>query len=165
MKIPFTAMNVFCARHEAAMPRRPGLGIKTLLAATLLANAVAASAAEQTDPSQLRFAVTRYEVYRDGELVGSPNDLGDAVGTNDKAFGEYFPYVALPNDGSAQAPTVNNSAYSPLEGGADAANAASAGVPTDGISPVATGLVALGFLAMVGGAVMFGRSSRATAQG
>jgi hypothetical protein len=101
----------------------------------------------------------------EGELVGSPNDLGDAVGTNDKAFGEYFPYVALPHDGTVPAPTANNSAYSPLDGGSDAANTASAGVPSDGISPVSTGLVALGFLAMVGGAVMFGRSSRATVQG
>lgn len=101
----------------------------------------------------------------EGELAGSPNDLGDAVPTNDKGFTEFFPYVALPHDGSVPAPSASNSAYSPLDGGSDAANAASAGVPSDGISPVSTGLVALGFLAMVGGAVMFGRSSRATVQG
>lgn len=101
----------------------------------------------------------------EGELVGSPNDLGDAVGTNDKEFTDFFPYVALPHDGSVPAPSASNSSYSPLDGGSDAANAASAGVPSDGISPVSTGLVALGFLAMVGGAVMFSRSSRATVQG
>jgi hypothetical protein len=37
----------------------------------------------------------------EGELVGSPNDLGDAVNTNDVAFGKTFPYLALPASGSA----------------------------------------------------------------
>jgi hypothetical protein len=96
----------------------------------------------------------------EGELVGSPNDLGDAVGTNDKAFSEYFPYVALPHDGSASGPTVSNSSYSPIEGGSDAANAVSAGVASEGGSPWSAAAVALGFLAMVGGAVMFGRAGR-----
>ncbi|MEW2635791.1 DUF4331 domain-containing protein [Streptomyces sp. NPDC048389] len=36
----------------------------------------------------------------EGELVGSKNDLGDAVDANDKAFGHSFPYVALPASGS-----------------------------------------------------------------
>lgn len=36
----------------------------------------------------------------EGELVGSANDLGDAVDANDKAFGPSFPYVALPASGS-----------------------------------------------------------------
>ncbi|WP_409237155.1 DUF4331 domain-containing protein [Streptomyces sp. PA5.6] len=31
-----------------------------------------------------------------GELVGNKNDLGDAVDTNDMAFGKTFPYLALP---------------------------------------------------------------------
>ncbi len=35
-----------------------------------------------------------------GELVGQPNDLGDAVDANDFAFGDSFPYVSLPNAGS-----------------------------------------------------------------
>ncbi|MGX1885889.1 DUF4331 domain-containing protein [Streptomyces sp. NPDC055287] len=36
----------------------------------------------------------------EGELVGSKNDLGDAVDANDKKFGTRFPYVALPTSGS-----------------------------------------------------------------
>ncbi|MEV5147022.1 DUF4331 domain-containing protein [Streptomyces sp. NPDC052727] len=36
----------------------------------------------------------------EGELVGSKNDLGDAVDKNDKTFENYFPYVAQPTSGS-----------------------------------------------------------------
>ncbi|MEU0051725.1 DUF4331 domain-containing protein [Streptomyces sp. NPDC006184] len=36
----------------------------------------------------------------EGELVGSKNDLGDAVDKNDKKFEQYFPYVAEPTAGS-----------------------------------------------------------------
>ncbi|MBC2903330.1 DUF4331 domain-containing protein [Streptomyces cupreus] len=36
----------------------------------------------------------------EGELVGSKNDLGDAVDKNDKDFEKAFPYVALPTEGS-----------------------------------------------------------------
>ncbi len=36
----------------------------------------------------------------EGELVGSPNDLGDAVDSNDAAFSQSFPYVALPHNSS-----------------------------------------------------------------
>ncbi|KUN77210.1 DUF4331 domain-containing protein [Streptomyces griseoruber] len=36
----------------------------------------------------------------EGELVGSKNDLGDAVDKNDKKFENYFPYIALPTAGS-----------------------------------------------------------------
>jgi hypothetical protein len=36
----------------------------------------------------------------EGELVGRPNDLGDAVNANDKPFQQRFPYVALPHSGS-----------------------------------------------------------------
>ncbi|WP_203731386.1 DUF4331 domain-containing protein [Streptomyces sp. SID12501] len=36
----------------------------------------------------------------EGELVGAKNDLGDAVDKNDKSFEKYFPYVALPTEGS-----------------------------------------------------------------
>jgi hypothetical protein len=37
----------------------------------------------------------------EGELLGKKNDLGDGVDANDKAFGQNFPYVALPTSGSA----------------------------------------------------------------
>ncbi|MEU6810750.1 DUF4331 domain-containing protein [Streptomyces sp. NPDC046831] len=36
----------------------------------------------------------------EGELVGSKNDLGDAVDENDKKFETHFPYVAEPTSGS-----------------------------------------------------------------
>ncbi|MER5752037.1 DUF4331 domain-containing protein [Streptomyces sp. NPDC002088] len=36
----------------------------------------------------------------EGELVGSKNDLGDAVDANDKKFGHSFPYLANPTSGS-----------------------------------------------------------------
>lgn len=36
----------------------------------------------------------------EGELLGSKNDLGDAVNENDVAFVNAFPYVALPHSGS-----------------------------------------------------------------
>ncbi|MEG3629226.1 DUF4331 domain-containing protein [Streptomyces poriticola] len=36
----------------------------------------------------------------EGELVGAPNDLGDAVDANDKEFEHAFPYLANPTEGS-----------------------------------------------------------------
>jgi Domain of unknown function (DUF4331) len=36
----------------------------------------------------------------EGELVGNPNDLGDAVDENDVAFTDAFPYLGLPHSGS-----------------------------------------------------------------
>ncbi|ARP69477.1 DUF4331 domain-containing protein [Streptomyces pluripotens] len=36
----------------------------------------------------------------EGELVGSKNDLGDAVNKNDRKFEKYFPYIAQPASGS-----------------------------------------------------------------
>jgi hypothetical protein len=100
----------------------------------------------------------------EGELVGSPNDLGDAVGHNDKAFGSTFPYVALPHDGALGSSSASSSSYSPLVGGSDAANTETAGVASDNGSPLSVVAVALGVMAMVGGAVMFGRSARRSAE-
>jgi hypothetical protein len=40
----------------------------------------------------------------EGELIGNPNDLGDGVDSNDKAFRAHFPYVALPWRGSDPKP-------------------------------------------------------------
>jgi hypothetical protein len=40
----------------------------------------------------------------EGELVGSPNDLGDGVNANDVSFNTEFPYVAYPHPGSAASP-------------------------------------------------------------
>jgi hypothetical protein len=46
----------------------------------------------------------------EGELVGSPNDLGDGVNANDKPFGKTFPYVALPASGSDVRPAPQSGA-------------------------------------------------------
>ena len=40
----------------------------------------------------------------EGELIGNPNDLGDAVSVNDVEFRSMFPYVGLPHSGSDAAP-------------------------------------------------------------
>jgi len=40
----------------------------------------------------------------EGELVGNPNDLGDAVDMNDQQFRSVFPYVALPHRRSNPTP-------------------------------------------------------------
>ncbi|MEU1039737.1 DUF4331 domain-containing protein [Streptomyces sp. NPDC005551] len=55
----------------------------------------------------------------EGELVGSKNDLGDAVDKNDKKFGHSFPYLAQPTSGSrgATAKGSGNSVRNQLDGG------------------------------------------------
>lgn len=97
----------------------------------------------------------------EGELVGSPNDLGDGVDANDKAFLASFPYVALPHSGSAVGGGTSSS------GGVSSSNAPAAGggVPTGGVRGGAGGTagggslpllpVALGVagVVLVGGAV------------
>jgi len=40
----------------------------------------------------------------EGELIGSPNDLGDGVGANDVPFLDSFPYVAYAHSGSDATP-------------------------------------------------------------
>ncbi len=50
-----------------------------------------------------------------GELVGSPNDLTDAVDMNDKPFLDTFPYLALPHSGS-QVRTSTDAGASPAGG-------------------------------------------------
>ena len=50
----------------------------------------------------------------EGELVGNPNDLGDGVDTNDVAFGDTFPYLALPVGGSEPDPHPTDPATSRL---------------------------------------------------
>jgi hypothetical protein len=40
----------------------------------------------------------------EGELIGSPNDLGDGVNVNEKPFDAMFPYLGLPHRGSDPAP-------------------------------------------------------------
>jgi hypothetical protein len=60
----------------------------------------------------------------EGELLGKKNDLGDAVNTNDRAFGRTFPYVALPHSGSrgplaAKPAAAGKGSKSSVESGAE----------------------------------------------
>jgi len=98
----------------------------------------------------------------EGELVGSPNDLGDGVDKNDVAFGTRFPYVALPFSGSA-----------PRGSGGSSSNAASlltGGKGQDGARPALSssgmampiGVAGLGLLTVVGGAVALRRRPETT---
>jgi hypothetical protein len=54
----------------------------------------------------------------EGELTGSPNDLGDGVNANDKPFGNSFPYVALPASGSDVRPAPQSGAAKATRGAA-----------------------------------------------
>jgi hypothetical protein len=97
----------------------------------------------------------------EGELVGSPNDLGDKVDKNDVAFGDKFPYVALPASGSVprgpgSSGSGSASGASLLTGGNGQDGAGSAaGIPM----PMSMGMAGLGLLALAGGAVAWRRRS------
>jgi hypothetical protein len=92
----------------------------------------------------------------EGELVGSPNDLGDAVNANDKAFGTTFPYVALPFSGSDPRPAATAAKASLVTGGAtDGGNTTSSGTAM----PVA--IAGVGLLALLAGAATARRAQTA----
>ncbi|MFF1545746.1 DUF4331 domain-containing protein [Streptomyces sp. NPDC058291] len=84
----------------------------------------------------------------EGELVGSKNDLGDAVDKNDKSFEKYFPYIALPTEGSRGATAksgadVKSQLGDALTGSADNTTliASSAGAGAAGILLIGGGLM------------------------
>ena len=91
----------------------------------------------------------------EGELVGSPNDLGDAVNNNELDFGNTFPYVALPHSGSAIGSGATSrtapSGYTPLNGGSYD------GSVSAGTSSLPIGLLAAGALLLLAGGVGFAR--------
>ncbi|HVQ17758.1 MAG TPA: DUF4331 domain-containing protein [Actinomycetes bacterium] len=85
----------------------------------------------------------------EGELVGSPNDLGDAVNHNDVGFDTTFPYIALPHSGSDadSMAAVAPSGYTALTGGAyDGSTAA-------GTSSLPVGLLGAGALFVLLGGI------------
>ncbi|HET7328499.1 MAG TPA: DUF4331 domain-containing protein [Nocardioidaceae bacterium] len=90
----------------------------------------------------------------EGELVGNPNDLGDAVNSNDVEFGETFPYVALPTSGSNPDPHDTPSGFTPLNGGAapDQPTAGPVGEPV-----LVGSVLGLGLLLLLAGAVAASR--------
>jgi len=82
----------------------------------------------------------------EGELVGNANDLGDGVDANDVAFGDTFPYLALPASGSDPAPH-------PAAGGAAQQSSTEGGV-LQSLVPGRTSsfaFIGVGLLALVGG--------------
>jgi hypothetical protein len=83
----------------------------------------------------------------EGELVGSPNDLGDQVDANEYAFGDTFPYLALPTSGSDDDPHPSGTVQ--LE---------RSSATTDGTQPLApAAALGLGLLVLAGGAVRLAR--------
>ncbi|MEU8457290.1 DUF4331 domain-containing protein [Streptomyces griseoaurantiacus] len=98
----------------------------------------------------------------EGELVGSKNDLGDAVDANDKKFGGAFPYLAEPTAGSrgATAKTDGNSVRNQL---GDALNTSGVGGGSDTtliVTSAAAG--AAGFLLIAMALVWWRRRTRRT---
>jgi hypothetical protein len=82
----------------------------------------------------------------EGELVGNANDLGDGVDANDVAFGDTFPYLALPASGSDATPHP--------AAGAAAKQSSSEGGVLESLVPGRTSSMAfigVGLLALLGG--------------
>jgi hypothetical protein len=94
----------------------------------------------------------------EGELVGSPNDLGDGVNANDVSFGKHFPYVALPHTGSrGGSPATSSAGLTALNGGGNGHGSGGSSTPVG--SALALGV---GLLTMVGGTVALRRSRRSS---
>ena len=88
-----------------------------------------------------------------GELVGTPNDLGDGVDANDVAFSAAFPYLALPHSGSSTEPRATVAAAAAAGttvGGAIAA------APAGGVQTGAGGTAGAGFPMLPSGLVLGG---------
>ena len=93
----------------------------------------------------------------EGELTGSPNDLGDAVNANDVAFGDDFPYLAVPTSGSNDSPHARVAGFTPLTGGAAPDDTAAAGAKVPVAAVAATGA---GLLLLLAGAGLLARRPR-----
>jgi hypothetical protein len=93
----------------------------------------------------------------EGELAGSPNDLGDAVHENDVSFGDTFPYLAPPASGSDATPHAAAAGYTPLNGSLapDEAEVVEAGFS------FAHGMLGSGLLLLVAGGIVVVRRPRA----
>ena len=101
----------------------------------------------------------------EGELVGSKNDLGDAVDKNDKSFGHSFPYVANPTAGSrgatAKGVTSGNDVRNQL-GDALQPAGSSTGMSNTGLIAASAGGGAAG-IALIGAGLMWWRRMRSRA--
>ncbi len=94
----------------------------------------------------------------EGELVGSKNDLGDAVNQNDKEFRRSFPYVATPHSGSTVNPHKVNKGFTALTGGKAPDTPAGGGLTDSPVAPVA--LIGVGALLLAAGAFATTRWTR-----
>jgi uncharacterized protein DUF4331 len=90
-----------------------------------------------------------------GELVGNPNNLGDAVNQNDKAFGATFPYVALPVSGSVTRPAPTHTGKTLLTGG-------DGRLPSGGFPAGEVAAIGLGVLLLLGGIAVTRRARPST---
>ncbi|WP_432134619.1 MULTISPECIES: DUF4331 domain-containing protein [unclassified Streptomyces] len=101
----------------------------------------------------------------EGELVGAKNDLGDAVDKNDKEFEKYFPYVALPTEGSrgplGKGVSGGNDVRSQL-GDALAPGGTAGGGTDTALVAGSAGAGAIGVL-LIGGGLMWWRRMRGRA--
>jgi hypothetical protein len=101
----------------------------------------------------------------EGELVGSKNDLGDAVDKNDKNFGHSFPYLANPTAGSrgatAKGVTSGNDVRNQL-GDALQPAGSSTGMSNTGLIAASAGGGAAG-IALIGAGLMWWRRMRSRA--
>ncbi|MFR0353626.1 DUF4331 domain-containing protein [Streptomyces sediminimaris] len=101
----------------------------------------------------------------EGELVGSKNDLGDAVDKNDKGFGHTFPYLADPTAGSrgatAKGVTSGNDVRNQL-GDALRPAGSSGGTGDSRLIAASAGAGAAG-VALIGAALMWWRRMRGRA--
>jgi hypothetical protein len=93
----------------------------------------------------------------EGELTGSPNNLGDAVNANDAAFGEDFPYLAVPTSGSDVTPHARAAGFTALDGGAAPDDTMAAGASVPSVAVAATGA---GLLLILAGTVVLARRPR-----
>ncbi|WP_329319734.1 DUF4331 domain-containing protein [Streptomyces sp. NBC_01262] len=93
----------------------------------------------------------------EGELVGSPNDLGDAVDANDKSFEKHFPYVANPaagSDGPLAKGVSTKSGTNVLNGGAGLISG------DDNTVLIASGISGAAGVALLAGGLVWWRSRR-----
>ena len=94
----------------------------------------------------------------EGELVGSPNDLADGVNSNDKAFEESFPYVALPHSGSDPSPHEDG-----MSGSSASTDSGAFGWLPGMSDPAVPGaLLSIGLLTLMGGLVGMVRRRKVT---
>jgi len=99
----------------------------------------------------------------EGELVGSKNDLGDAVDVNDQKFGDSFPYLAEPVAGSrgpfAKGTTGGNSVRDQVGNALRPADSAD-GTPDTGLIAASAASGAAGILLIGAGLLWWRRRTR-----